>query len=80
MAICKECVHYGICEYCTIIDKEIICKDFVAKADYIKVVRCQDCKFYKPFNRAEDFDGQCGIHYIEIDKEFYCQYGEKKMD
>ena len=25
---CKECSHYNICDYSTVIDKEINCKDF----------------------------------------------------
>lgn len=26
--LCKNCIHYGICEYNTVTDKEIDCKDF----------------------------------------------------
>jgi len=37
MGSCKDCVHYGICEYSTIIDKEIQCKDFFNKANYVEV-------------------------------------------
>lgn len=47
-------------------------------ADVVEVVRCKDCKFYKQFDKVEDFDGRCDIHCIEIDKEFYCQYGKRK--
>ncbi len=49
-------------------------------ADAIEVVRCENCKFYKPFEKVEDFDGKCILHGIEIDKEFYCQYGAKKAE
>lgn len=47
-------------------------------ADVVAVVRCEDCEFYTQFKKIEDFDGQCSIHCIQIDKEFYCQYGKKK--
>ncbi len=47
-------------------------------ADVVEVVRCKDCKFYKQFDKVEDFDGLCDIHCIGIDKEFYCQYGKRK--
>lgn len=47
--------------------------------DAVEVVRCENCKFYKPFKKVEDFDGQCEIHCIQTDREFYCQYGEKKV-
>ena len=33
---CKECIHYGICEYSTFVDKEIRCKDFIYNTDYIR--------------------------------------------
>lgn len=28
---CKECSHYNICNYSTVTDKEINCKDFVSQ-------------------------------------------------
>lgn len=31
MATCRECLHYGLCEYSIIIDREIKCKDFKRK-------------------------------------------------
>ena len=31
---CKDCLHYGICEYRTIVDKEIECKDFIYNIKY----------------------------------------------
>lgn len=33
---CRDCSHYNICEYSTIIDKEISCKDFIYSLDNIK--------------------------------------------
>lgn len=33
MAVCKKCIHYGLCEYSSILDKEIDCKDFIHKDD-----------------------------------------------
>ena len=33
---CKECIHYGICEYSTFVDREIECKDFIYNTDYIR--------------------------------------------
>ena len=31
MSICKNCIHYNVCEYSTIADKEVDCKDFLSK-------------------------------------------------
>ena len=50
----------------------------VPTEDVVKVVRCNNCKFYNPFKVVEDFDGLCSINCIEVDKEFYCQYGKEK--
>lgn len=33
---CRDCLHYSICEYSTVIDKEVKCKDFIYSIDYIK--------------------------------------------
>lgn len=33
---CKKCIHYDICEYSTLTDKEIKCKDFIYSTDYIR--------------------------------------------
>ena len=43
---CKECLHYGVCEYITIIDKEIECKDFIYSIDNIK----KTLKYYLDIN------------------------------
>ena len=48
-------------------------------ADVVEVVRCKDCKYYKAYEPPiEDFDGFCTANENEYDKEFYCQYGERK--
>lgn len=51
-----------------------------AATNVVEVVRCEDCEFYKPFKKCEDFDGQCLIHCIQTDREFYCQYGKRKSE
>jgi hypothetical protein len=33
---CKDCLHCGICEYSTITDKEVKCKDFIYNINHIK--------------------------------------------
>ncbi|MBE6784161.1 MAG: hypothetical protein E7536_09150 [Ruminococcaceae bacterium] len=58
---CRKCVHYGLCEYSTIIDKEIQCRDFISKEDFVEVVRCKDCLFSKPYKT------------IGESEEYYCQ-------
>lgn len=36
-AICRKCIHYNICSYSTVLEKEIKCKDFICKADVAEV-------------------------------------------
>ena len=31
MKTCRNCIHYNLCEYSTIVDKEVDCKDFLFK-------------------------------------------------
>jgi hypothetical protein len=49
------------------------------KPDVVEVVFCKDCKHYREYERpVEDFDGFCVINENEYDKDFYCQYGERR--
>ena len=79
MTECNKCFHYNVCNgdvgfgYAE-------CSQFISTKDMVEVVRCENCKFYRPFEEVEDFDGRCILHGIEIDNEFYCQYGIKKVD
>lgn len=84
MITCKDCYLYDGCiaGHMHCYDEEGIkknCKSFKDKNNYVEVVRCEDCQFYKPFIKVEDFDGRCLVHCIQIDKEFYCQYGKRKQ-
>lgn len=68
-------------EICAVGDCIVEIKDYLpAVDDVVEVVRCEHCKFYRPYEEVEDFDGKCIIHGIEIDKDFYCQYGNKKTE
>ena len=80
---CKYCIHYGICDYSPFSDKKIECKDFKCKADYMEVVRCKDCKYWK--QHFEQNMGQCYCNQWENDYFYcltkdidFCSYGERK--
>lgn len=45
-------------------------------SDSVSVVRCKDCKYFKQYEKAEDFDGVCQAKNIETDKNEFCSYGE----
>lgn len=89
--ICKDCVHYGICEYSTIVDKEIKCKNFIRQSDYVDVVRCKDCKLWDDWHDAFD-RGTCNNPHFNFhhsrnsdrcwhpltESNWFCSYGERK--
>lgn len=72
--ICKECVYYGICEYSSILDKEIKCKDFKSKDNYVEIVRCKDC--YIPHNK---WTGCPMLGGLVTPPDFYCAFGISKI-
>lgn len=43
----------------------------------IEVVRCKDCSYFRPYEKVEDFDGECIAHEIETDKTEFCSIGCK---
>ena len=76
---CKDCIGY---EYCNPQPKnprkvEKWCDKFKNKADFVEVVRCEDCAFYD--------NGECnnpvwnnGEYEINVFKTSFCSYGERK--
>lgn len=63
--------EYGIAKI-TIQALDAIFDNFINSADRIEVVRCKDCKWWKPFN---DVMGHCGCDMRH--KDFYCSEGER---
>ena len=61
------------------LQEAIIMKEASPTADVVEVTRCKDCKHYRAYEPPiEDFDGWCSVNENEYDKEFYCQYGERR--
>lgn len=55
--------------------------EFLPPADVVEVVKCADCKYYHPYETPiEGFDGCCNVHEIECNKDFYCQYGQRRKE
>lgn len=46
------------------------------QADTVKVVRCKDCKHYKPFDKRKKFDCPQGLY--AVFENDYCSHGERK--
>ena len=67
---CKNCIHYGLCEYGSITGKNIECKDYKGTNDYIKIVRCKDCAV--PHNK---WTGCPKLGGLVTPLDFYCGFG-----
>ena len=53
--------------------------EYTPIADVVEVVRCKDCKHYKPYTKpVEDFDGECIVRECETDENEFCSYGTSK--
>lgn len=44
-------------------------------ADAVEVVRCKDCKHYKPFDKSKKFDCPQGLY--AVFENDYCSHGER---
>ena len=93
MKSCKDCFHCSACmkmlktSFPTVKESDIEkagernnnCECFALASDVVEVVRCKDCKHYRAYEPPiEDFDGWCSVNENEYDKDFYCQYGERR--
>ena len=45
------------------------------KRDLVEVVRCKDCKHYKPFDKSKKFDCPQGLY--AVFENDYCSHGER---
>ena len=54
--------------------------DAIPTTDVVEVVRCKNCRFFDPYDKVENFDGQCVVRDCETDKEEFCSYGSKRGD
>ena len=98
---CKDCLHYDACrdaegmdESCLTTDVEYEdmtkwCHCFKNKADFVEVVRCEKCKYFREYSDAhkravERADGDCYLKLTHsCDKQFiacryndFCSYGK----
>ena len=84
---CKECVHYQMCHS---VDIDAPCAAFKNKADFVEVVRCEKCKYFREYSDAhkravERADGDCYLKQTHsYDEQFiacryndFCSYGKR---
>ena len=68
---CKDCIHYEVCEngqwY------ETPCVHYKNKADFVEVVRCQDCTHSKEYPMRMI----CHRFGRDTTENAFCSYGER---
>lgn len=48
------------------------------QSDTVEVVRCKDCKHYKPFDKSKKFDCPQGLY--AVFENDYCSHGERSEE
>ena len=80
MAKCGDCVHFGVCEPYTEPNEcfpEVGgCPAFKSKTDFVHVVRCKDCKFWRD-DILQDEMKCCSIGYYMTKGDSFCSFGKK---
>ena len=89
MATCKECLHYEACvlneAYWVKHNADQACSVFKDKSEYVKVVRCKDCKrcFEKRTKRHNNLMRFCmrlDGNEFQVNANDFCSYGGRKTD
>jgi hypothetical protein len=73
---CNQCISYDVCgdkKYYESPDNTIMCSDFKNKANFVEVVRCNDCSV--PHNK---WTGCPNLNGLVPPPDFYCAKGERK--
>lgn len=81
MTLCEKCIHEEVCDQSSrqmwsAMASETECTDFKNKADFVKVVRCKDCRrsnsmIFKGFYR-------CGRWRRTKRENDFCSCGERR--
>ena len=84
MVNCMECIHIDVCIKAATshIDH---CNDYSFAGNTVEVVRCRDCKYWKPtgskagnsFSDMEYIGGCEFTKYCRLESDF-CSYGKRK--
>ena len=82
METCRDCLHYEVCQYHIAEETDMTINEcsygFKNKADFVEVVRCEDCK---ESYLAKDGKLRCDRLYPSlgwVEPRDFCSYGERK--
>ena len=89
MSICKDCIHYEICDEYVSPNESFPevdgCKCFKSSAEVVEVVRCKDCVSSRPLNRNDRFEARYSagcVYCMRTDEgvayDDYCSCGKRR--
>lgn len=74
---CKDCIHEIVCGQDEVFKYGAYeCTEFKNKADFVEVVRCENCKYWIYW--ADEKRCSCELHHIRTHRDDFCGYGERK--
>ena len=85
MRVCNNCIHNDFCNVDGYIDADE-CTFYQNKADFVEVVRCENCKHgdVSVFEKTKDGQERVGCFCNITEKvqtlDWYCPVGEPKND
>lgn len=78
---CEICRCNKICDH-NLFGFEI-CDNFISE-DVVEVVRCKDCKNYKPQIKSAQWNNKkrycCRSAAVKVNDDDFCSFGERKVD
>lgn len=87
---CKDCLHFIVCERANFIfddiEKQVQCKYYKSKANFVEVVRCEKCLYGDVSIHSKAKDGQevvacyCTIKNKVTDVDYYCPSGKRTIN
>lgn len=80
---CLKCNEKGKCNICELTYYR---NGYIKSptADVVEVVRCKDCKYYKPQTRSITWNNTtkycCRGANVKVNEDDYCSYGERREE
>ena len=81
---CTDCIHWEPCfDMGFVLDPVyggVPCHSFEYKSDFVKVVRCEDCKWYEKGKSYTPYCNNVKNLFEEMEPDDYCSYGKRREE
>lgn len=79
---CGDCLYYPACKSYVDADESFPevdgCECFKNKADFVEVVRCENCKYWEKGKSYNPYCNNVKNLFEEMESTDFCSYGERK--